>query len=255
VKGDAELLIGALDWGFAFVLVLSRTGAAVMLLPGLGEAEPPAMLRAGLTLGLTALVLPAVGVVAPPPDIWRLGGMIVAELVCGAMLGWLARLIALALPMAGHVASSMIGLSSVVQLDPVLGQTSALMRLFALAVPVLVLSSGLYALPVAAIAGSYRLIGPGSLLPAGDAAETVLGAVAESFGLALRLASPFILAGLIWQLALGLMARAVPQLQAYFAAIPGQILGGLLLLGLLATSIVAAWMEAARAEFGLLPGL
>ncbi len=198
MNGDAELLIGALDWGFAFVLVLSRTGAAVMLLPGLGEAEPPAMLRAGLTLGLTALVLPAVGVVAPPPDIWRLGGMIVAELVCGAMLGWLARLIALALPMAGHVASSMIGLSSVVQLDPVLGQTSALMRLFALAVPVLVLSSGLYALPVAAIAGSYRLIGPGSLLPAGGAAETVLGAVAESFGLALRLASPFILAGLIW---------------------------------------------------------
>lgn len=255
MNGDPEVLIGVLGWAFAFVLVLSRTGAAIMLLPGLGEAEPPAMLRAGLTLALTALVVPSIGVVAAPPDIWRAGGMIVAELVCGAMLGWLARLVALALPMAGHVVSSMIGLSSVVQLDPALGQTSALMRLLALAVPVLVLSSGLYALPVAAIAGSYQLIGPGSLLPAGNAAETVLGAVTESFGLALRLASPVVLAGLIWQIALGLMARAVPQLQVYFAAIPAQILGGLLLFGLLATSIVAAWMEAVRAGFGLLPGL
>lgn len=226
-----------------------------MLLPGLGEAEPPAILRAGLTLALTALVLPSVGVVAMPPDVWRLASMIIAELACGGMLGWLARLIALALPIAGHITSNMIGLSSVVQLDPALGQTSALMRLFTLVIPVLVLSSGLYILPVAAIAGSYHLIPPGSLIPAADAVQSVVGAVTECFGLALRLASPFVFAGLIWQIGLGLLARAVPQLQVYFTALPGQILGGLLLLGLLSTSILASWMEAARTGFSLLPGL
>ena len=30
-------------WAFAFVLVLGRIGAALTLLPGLGEAAPPAM--------------------------------------------------------------------------------------------------------------------------------------------------------------------------------------------------------------------
>ena len=58
---------------FAFVLVLSRVGFAVALLPGLGEAEPPPMLRAGLALAVTALLLPGVAPLVPcqecPPHV------------------------------------------------------------------------------------------------------------------------------------------------------------------------------------------
>ena len=62
----AALLASLPAWAFAFMLVLFRVGAAILLLPGLGEAEPPPTLRVGLTVGLVALVLPGVGVVAPP---------------------------------------------------------------------------------------------------------------------------------------------------------------------------------------------
>ncbi len=241
-------------WAFAFVLVLCRCGAAVLLLPGLGEAEPPATLRAGLALALVALVLPGVGVIAPPDD-WRAAGMVAAELLCGGALGWLARCIALALPMAGQVISFMLGLSSVITPDPALGQSSAVMRLFSLAAPVLVLGTGLWALPVAALAGSYALVPPGHLLPAADSAEAAAGAVAEAFGLGLRLASPLVIASVVWQAALGLLSRLIPQLQVYFAAIPGQIVGGLALLALLATGIVETWAAAARDGFAALPGL
>ena len=37
---------------FAFMLVLCRCAGAVMLLPGLGEEEPPAVLRVGMAAGL-----------------------------------------------------------------------------------------------------------------------------------------------------------------------------------------------------------
>ena len=255
---DAALLVALPGWAFAFVLVLSRTGAVVMLMPGLGEAEPPAVVRAGLAVAISLLLLPAVVPLVPSLPEARLtsAGMVVAELLVGAMLGWLARLPALALGMAGAVMSYMLGLSSVVQTDPALGgQSSAVGRLFGLAAPVLVLSTGLYALPLRALGGSYYVVAPGSLLPAGPLAESVTAAVSACFGMALQLAAPFILAGLIWQAALGLLARLAPQLQVYTAATPGQILGGLALLGLLGSRILAAWLDGVSTAWSGLPGL
>ncbi len=241
-------------WAYAFTLVLCRCGAAVMLLPGLGEAEPPAMLRAGFALALVALVLPALGAL-PPPGGWTAAGAVAAELLCGGVLGWLARCVALALPMAGQMTSFMLGLSSVVVPDPELGQASGLMRLFALVAPVLVLGSGLWMLPVAALAGSYALVPPGHLLPVADGAEAAVRAVAAAFGLALRLAAPFVLASVVWNVALGLLARLIPHLQIYFAAVPGQILGGLALLAVLASGLAEAWVSAAHDGLAALPGL
>ncbi len=241
-------------WSYAFVLVLCRCGAAVILLPGLGEAEPPATLRAGLSVALTALVLPGVGALPPPPE-WSAAAAVGAELLCGGVLGWLARCVALALPMAGQVISFMLGLSSVVTPDPVLGQSSAVMKLFGLAAPVLVLATGLWTLPVAALAGSYALVPAGHLLPVADTAQAVVGAAADAFGLALRLAGPFVLASVVWQVAGGTLARLIPQLQVYFAALPGQIAGGLVLLAALSAGIVDAWLSAARDGLVGLPGL
>ena len=116
---DAALLAALPGWAFAFALVLSRTGMAVMLLPGLGEAEPPPIVRAGLALAITVLLVPAVAPLVPPPPEIGFGGatMVAAELLVGSLLGWLARLPALALGMAGAVVSYMLGLSSVVQQD------------------------------------------------------------------------------------------------------------------------------------------
>jgi flagellar biosynthetic protein FliR len=45
----------------------------------------------------------------------------------------------------------------------------------------------------------------------------------------------------------------VPHIQLYFAAMPAQLLGGLLLLALLGGGIVAAWSSAAQDAFSALP--
>ena len=252
---EALLLAELPAWAFAFALVLARCGAAVMLLPGLGESQPPAMLRAGMALGLVILVLPGLGTVAEPSSVWQAAAMIAAELFCGGVLGWLARLITLALPIAGQLISYMLGLSNVVQLDPALGQSSALMRLFSLAAPVLVLTTGLWMLPVAALSGSYALVPPGAWLPMDDSARAVIDGVAACFALALQLSAPFVFASILWQVALGLTSRLIPQLQIYFAAIPGQILGGVVMFALLAGGMLDAWSEAVRSSLGVLPGL
>lgn len=255
---DAELVASLPSWAFAFILVLSRVASACMLIPALGEAELPATVRAGFAMAFAILVLPVVMPLLPPPpaDMLTALMLVATEAVTGLWLGWLARLIMLALPMAAQIAASMVGLANVLQPDAALGpQSTALARLFGLAAPVLILSSGLHALPLAALAGSYAVLKPGTSLSGGDAAEEVLVAVAESFSLALRLAAPFVLASIVWNVALGLLTRLVPQLQVFFTAMPGQILGGFILLSLLAGTILAAWSEAARTMLTTLPGL
>ena len=197
----AELLATLPNWAFAFVLVMARIGAAMALLPGLGETEPPMVLRVGLSLGITLLLLPGIAPLVPavPEAGLQAGFMVAAEIVTGLWLGWLARLLVLALPVAGQFISYMLGVSNVLQPDPELGgQATPIARLFAIAAPLAILVSGLYALPLAALAGSFQLIPPGALLPAADTTATAVRAVATSFALALRLASPFLLVSIVW---------------------------------------------------------
>lgn len=244
-------------WAFAFTLVLARCAGATFMLPGLGEDAYPAMIRAGLALAVTLLLLPSIApLIAPAPDAGlTAAGMLCAELVTGLWLGWLARLIYLALPIAAQFIAYLLGISSVLQPDPELGpQNTALASLFQILAPLIVLVSGLYALPLMALAGSYRLIPPGALLPVGDGTGVAVRAVGQAFALALRLASPFVLASIVWHLSIGLMARLVPRLQVYFIAMPGQILGGLALLAAVSGVLLAAWQDAVRDGFAALPG-
>lgn len=240
------------------MLLVARIGTACMLLPGIGEAELPMTVRLGFVVCLTALVLPIVGsgVPAAPNDVASLAAMLMAEIITGLWLGWLARLILMALPMAGQMAAAAIGLTNVLQPDAMLGgSTSALSRMLSLAAPVFILASGLHALPITAIVGSYDLVKPGAFLPVGDTVAVFVRAVSEAFALALRLAAPFLMAGVLYQLVVGLAARLVPQLQVYFAAMPGQILGGLALLGVIVIALTERWTETAGTMLASLPGL
>lgn len=256
---DLALLAGLPHFGWAFGLTLARIGGCVSVLPGLGETEMPAMVRAGIALGLTLLLTPLVAPLVPrdaePESGLLAAAMVMAEAITGLWLGTLARLIALALPAAGQFASYMLGLANVLQPDPVLGaQATALGRMLGLAAPVLVLATGLYRLPLEALAGSYRLVPPGALLPSAEASPAIVAAVGSAFALALRLAAPFVLASIVWQAALALLARLIPRLQIYTLAMPGQILGGLALFAMLAGAMLAVWQDAMRAGFAALPG-
>ena len=254
---DQALLEVLAPLAFHALLIFARVGAAMMLLPGLGETEVPANVRLTIALALVVLLLPLLSPGLPPvPEApAELAQLIVLETLAGLWLGGLARLILLALAMAGQVAALMLGLSSVLVQDPALGQGgTVLSRLFGMLAALLVLSTGLYALPLSAVVGSYAVLPAGDPLPAGFAAESLAAMGAESLELAIRLAAPFVLAAVLFNLALGLLARLAPQVQVYFVAVPAQILGGLALLGLIAAPMLLAFGAALTDAFGRLPG-
>ena len=88
-----------LDHAFGLVLVLARVGATLAFLPGLGEATIPAVVKAGMVLTLTILLLPIIEPLLPPrPDSEvALGLLVMTELANGIWFGWLARVLTISL--------------------------------------------------------------------------------------------------------------------------------------------------------------
>jgi flagellar biosynthetic protein FliR len=253
--GLAELLP---VWTFAFLLLVCRIGAALMLLPGIGEQEVPAPVKIGLTLALAGLLwAPLAPALPPPPEAPAAALVLIAgECAVGLWIGTLARIVALALPMAAQYLGFLLGLSNATLFDPSFGASgTALSRLVGLGGIVILFATGLHMLPIAALAGSYAVLPAGGAFPADAAAETVVIAVASSVALAFQLAGPFVLSAVIFQLTLGLLSRLVPQMQVYFVALPLQVAGGLALLAVLLAGMLSVWAAAARAVLGGLPGL
>ncbi len=249
MNADPHLLQSLLPLALSFMLAFARIGGAVMLLPGIGEVVVPVMLRAGFAGCLTALLLP----ILPIPDYAASGAapgpvMLVAllahELAIGIWLGVMARLFVLALPIAGQVISYQIGLSSIITPDQELGSNSTLLStVFGMFATTLILATGLYAMPLQALAASYHILPVGLGLPAGGILRVAERLTAQSFMLGIQLAMPFLLAGLLWQAGLAIISKLVPALQIYMVAMPGQTLGGLVLVVLLVGAITTAWLH------------
>lgn len=244
--------------GFGFMVVMARVGTTLLTGPGLGENEIPATVRIALAAVLAALVYPSLrtGLPAAPATVDGLLALIGLEIVVGACIGFMARVLVMAMAMAGSIVSLMVGLSSVLQIDPSLGvQVPALQRMLALAALVLLFGSGLYVLPIQAIIGSYEVIPPGGGFDAGGGAERVTGAISDSFRLALQLAAPFMITAMVWNAALGFVSRVIPNIHVHVVAAPAQILSGLLLLGLAIAAMFGQWTAGVRMAFSSLPGL
>jgi flagellar biosynthetic protein FliR len=244
--------------GFGFMLVIARVGTALLTGPGLGDAEIPPTIRIALAVVLAALVYPVLRGRLPvlPDTTTGLAGLLSVEIIVGAWLGLMTRLLVQALSMAGGIISFMVGLSSVLQIDPSMGvQVPALERVLALAAVALLFVSGLYVLPVQAIIGSYQVIPPNGALDAGGAAQLVTRAVADSFALALRLAAPFVVICLVWQAAMAFVSRLVPNIQVHLVSQPAQILAGLMLLAAAIAMMFDTWSAGMQQAFLSLPGL
>ncbi|AQS88208.1 flagellar biosynthetic protein FliR [Neoasaia chiangmaiensis NBRC 101099] len=265
---DSILLVSLPATALLFALVLCRVSAVVMLMPGLGETSSPMTVRAGLAVGLTFLIAPTAASIfaadgltdAAPLRVLALASV---ELFVGLFLGWLARLAAMILPLAGQFLSLLTGLSSVLQPDPELGaETSVLSRFFSLLAPVLLLTSGIYIYPIRALVGSYDFIPPGGALWGAvqwpileDTTHVVIQTTERMFVLSLELIAPFLLLSVLWQIALGIVSRVIPNLQIYNLATPLQIIGGLALLALLLRPMTVVWGNWSFDMLSHLPGL
>jgi flagellar biosynthetic protein FliR len=225
-----------------FVLVFARIGGVMTLLPGFGERLIPARVRLGLAIAFTLVVWPmlAPGLVTPAPGRPFLQ-MLIIETSIGLMLGLAIRLIAIALQLAGSIAAQSTALAQIFGAGATPDPMPAIGNILMLGGITLAVASGLHVKAAIAMARSYEILPMGLPVPAADLAAWGTARVAQAFALGFSLAAPFVIAAFAYNLALGAINRAMPQLMVAFVGAPAITAGGLLILMLAAPVILHFW--------------
>ena len=239
------------DWAIAGGLVFARIGPVFALVPAFGERVVPVRIRLVTALAMTAVVGPAVTPVlpAPPATVLDLAQYLGAETLVGVILGLSLRLMTLALVMAGIKAAQATSLAQAfggAGVDP----QPAVAQLLLMAGLAAAVATGLPQRMAAWLVLSYDLFAPGTW-PAPDVlAAWGTARAAQAFALAFSLAAPFVIGAGLYNLALGAINRAMPQLMVAFVGAPALTLGGLVLLMLAAPLMLSLWLPAFHAVLG-----
>jgi flagellar biosynthetic protein FliR len=229
-----------------------RIAAALMLLPGIGEAYVSVQIRLAAAAVLTVAISPLVIGTLPilPATPLELLMLILGELVVGLLIGAAARLMMSALHVAGTVIAFQSSLGFALFIDPTQGTQGALIAAFlSLLGLVLIFATGLHMMMIRALADSYVLFTPGQLPPVGDFAALAVRYVSSSFRIGIQIAAPFIVFGLIFYIGLGILARLLPQIQIFFIAIPLQIFLSLTIFGLVLAPMMIWFLDHFEVRF------
>lgn len=220
---------------YAFLLIFSRLGSTMMSLPGVGENAIPARFRLSIALLMSALVVPVLGPTLPPlpAQPMHVAFLVVTEIGFGLALGIMIRLMMSAMHVAGTVIALQAGLASAMLFDPNQGgQTAVVSSALVFMGIALVFVTDLHLLGLQAAFDSYTLFPPMQAPAFGDFATTAVKLVSDGFALGMRLAAPFIVYGIVFNVALGLLNRLMPSLQIFFIMQAPQIAMSLVVLGL-----------------------
>lgn len=210
-------------------LVLLRMSAFVVAWPIFGVEQVPSSLKILLAVILSILVYPTLRVPAMEPGdlekmlIW-LG---LKELAVGLVLGYLMRLFFFAVGIAGQMISSSMGLANGQLMNPTVGIDGGAIEQYQVTLATLFfLSINGHHLFLSGLVQSFEFI-PVSLEGINLAAFSGFGAIAQQIMvLGLKMSAPVIAAILVTNLAMGILGRAVPQINVFITSIPVNILLG-----------------------------
>jgi flagellar biosynthetic protein FliR len=231
---------------FAFMLAFTRIGAAVTIMPGVGDSFTPANIRLYIALGLSVCLTPIIMpyLPNPVPATPVLITLLAMEFIIGLFIGTIARIFMTALDTAGMIISMQSGLSNAQLFNPAFSSQGSLIGAFLSVTGVVILfASNMHHLLFYGIVGSYELFPIGDIPDSGSMAEMVAGAIAGSFKIGVQLASPFIVIGLLLYVCMGVLTRLMPQIQVFMLTMPLQILIALVTLAMVVSTMYMYWLS------------
>ncbi|MEL7255080.1 MAG: flagellar biosynthetic protein FliR [Pseudomonadota bacterium] len=226
-------------------IVFLRVAAAISLFPGFGEQTVPMRIKLGLAIMMTMITTPAISPALfpfrddPPP----LGLIVLSEAVVGLMIGLGIRLFVMALQTAGTIAAQSTSLSQILGtqgIEPI----PAMGHMLVLGGITLAMILGLHIRLAELIILTYTLF-PAAQFPDASAVSVWgIRQVANAFALAFALAAPFVIVSVLYNLTLGIINRAMPQMMVVFVGAPVIVGGGIVILLVMAPTILTLWTDA-----------
>jgi flagellar biosynthetic protein FliR len=229
------ITILSLDEVFRFLFLLTRLSAMVLPLPFLGSRIVPAQLKVVFLVVLSFGLYPAIRMqkVPLPSGPGHLGLLLLGELCIGLLIGFVAQVMFVGIQLSGELINQQMGLSMASILDPQNTQQISIISNFQYVLAALLFFSGPgYHWFIYAMAESLHVI---PLLEF-TAAETVLtflvGLLGKTCITAVKIAAPLVVILILTNIAMGLVARLVPQMNVFMLSFPVTLGVGLVALGL-----------------------
>jgi len=215
------------------VLVAIRVGALMTFAPFFGNQSVPNQVKAGLTVLLTALLLPVYISGPAPANLVSAGighwvGLALSEIAVGAMAGFATQFVFDGMLLAGQLIGFQFGFSLVNVIDPNSQVEITVLSTFHELIALLIfMELGVHRWLLRATAVSFRMVPLGALASGYVPVRELLRMSGAMWLIGTEIAFPVILATMLVDLTIGFLAKAAPQFPAMFFGIAVKVLLGL----------------------------
>jgi flagellar biosynthetic protein FliR len=220
------------------LLVVFRLGGLMIFGPVFGSPAVPVRVKVLLSFAIGLAVYPllaARGLVGPGLDLglWTLAPLVGSELLVGVVVGLLASLPLVSVQTGGLIMGQQMGLGFARFYNPGIDDEADLLGqvLFFLALAGFLLVGGHESM-VLAILRSFEYLPLGAFHLDLDVVSLLAGLLLSVLELALRVAAPVLALVFLESVAMGFMAKTVPQLNILSLGFPLRILAGIAIVAL-----------------------
>lgn len=218
----------------AFLWPLTRILALIASAPILGNPSVPLRVKIGLACMVTMAVAPTLGPMPPVEPDSAAGLLILAQqIIIGMAMGLTMRIIFVAVETAGELIGLQMGLGFAIFFNPqTKGFTPVIGQLLGLLTALTFLALNGHLQVISLLAESFRTLPISGDVLAANGFRIVADWGSKIFAAGLLLSLPPMAALLITNLALGILARAAPQLNIFAIGFPLTLAIGMLTLAL-----------------------
>ncbi|MCX8117510.1 MAG: flagellar biosynthetic protein FliR [Desulfobacterota bacterium] len=239
MSGEIHLVNDLSRWTLPMVqqwlFVVVRVAPIVFLMPLFQSRNVPQRVKAAITLILSLVLFPSVAIeeTAFPSEPVGFGLLVFSEMAIGLVLGLSIRMVFAGLQLAGEIAGTQMGFGMARVMDPQFGSESTVMTEFYFLIGLLLfLSVDGHHWFFRALAQSFQLIRPGGIHLQEGLFDQFLRLSGRMFVLAIQIVAPLLAILLLIKIALGIIARTMPQMNLLMASFPLTIGLGLIMIGL-----------------------
>jgi flagellar biosynthetic protein FliR len=231
---QVDLLHWSLMQFQSFILVVMRVAPILFLMPILSDRNVPGLAKIGLTLAVSLILLPTVKMDSAvfPQSPGSFASFLAAELFIGFSLGLAVKTIFAGIQMGGELVGFQMGLSIAQVIDPESGMdSSAVAQLHYLLGIMIFLAVDGHHWFFRALVQSFHLLAPGEIHLRAGLFTTLVTLTGNMFIIAIKLSAPVMAVLFFSQIAMGILAKAVPQVNILMTSFPITIVAGLVFLG------------------------
>ncbi len=239
LHAPGEVLV---SWMATLMIVIARLSFIIFLMPGIGEQVVPVRVRVTALLTLAVIIVASGNVGLPEVSpVSAFGTLLISEIAIGFCLGIALRISIWMLSITGTIISQSIGLSQLLGVAMEREAQTLTANMLSMAGAAIFLSADLH---INAVVELLNLYGD---VPVGAFSELNWGMLLDNIyagiNFAVLLAWPFVAVNLLYNICLGFINKALPQLMVAFVGAPLLIGGGTIFLAISIAALFVAWQH------------